>query len=208
MSDSTQKLISAVKQADSPGKLVAAAQALAAAKDQAAISTLIALLGYNNPVAAVAAVDGLIALGAAAVQPLIEQLDGYNYGARAYAMRALAALADPRALDVLASAAASDFAPSVRRAAAKGLGRLHWDELSSPAARSAAQTRAMQTLSTISQDPDWSIRYAAVVGLQGLSTLPTMQAQIQSQFEQMMEIDAEKAVRARVQLAINAVTNH
>jgi len=38
----------------------------------------------------------------------------YNYGARAYSIRALAAIADPCALDVLVTAAATDFAPSVR----------------------------------------------------------------------------------------------
>ena len=59
MTDSaqTQELILAVEQADSPARLVAAVRNLAAAVDEAGISTLIAVLGYNNPVAAVAAVD-------------------------------------------------------------------------------------------------------------------------------------------------------
>ena len=71
----TQKLIHAVEQADSPARLVAAVQALVAAEVEAGISTLIAVLGYNNPTAAVVAVEGLIHLGEVAVQPLIEQLD-------------------------------------------------------------------------------------------------------------------------------------
>jgi urease accessory protein UreF len=95
MNDGSQELIRAVEQADSPARLVAAVQTLAAAHLETGISTLIAVLGYNNPTAAVAAVEGLTQLGAAAVQPLMEQLDEYNYGARAYAIRALAALADP-----------------------------------------------------------------------------------------------------------------
>lgn len=206
MSD-TQKLIDAVEKADSSALLVAAVQSLAAAKDEAAIATLIAVLGYNNPVAAVAAVDGLISLGSSAVQPLIEKLDGYNYGARAYAMRAIAAIADPRSLDVLASAAATDFAPSVRRAAAKGLGSLRWQEIGEQHQRDAAQNQALQTLLAIAQDPEWSIRYAAVVGLQALSTLPELVAQIQSHFKQMIENDTELAVRARVRQAIDAL-NH
>jgi len=165
----TQKLIHAVEQADSPARLVAAVQALVAAEVEAGISTLIAVLGYNNPTAAVVAVEGLIHLGEVAVQPLIEQLDEYNYGARAYAIRALAAIADPRAIDVLLTAAATDFAPSVRRAATKGLGGLHWNKLSVEQ-RSTAAEQALQTLISVSQDPDWSIRYAAVVGLQALAT--------------------------------------
>ena len=202
MTDSaqTQELIHAVEQADSPAQLVAAVRTLAAAQIEAAISTLIAVLGYNNPTAAVAAVEGLIQMGSSAVQPLMDQLDEYNYGARAYSIRALAAIADPRALDVLVTAAATDFAPSVRRAAAKGLGTLDWSLLDAKP-RSSAQAKAQETLLSISQDPDWSIRYAAVVGLQALCTMPDLKGQIQAQFEQMARTDPDTAVRARVSLA-------
>ena len=196
----TEKLIRAVEQADSPARLVAAVQAIVAAEVEAGISTLIAVLGYNNPTAAVIAVEGLIHLGEVAVQPLIEQLDEYNYGARAYAIRALAAIADPRAIDVLLTAAATDFAPSVRRAATKGLGSLHWSKLSVEQ-RSAATEQALQTLLSVSQDPDWSIRYAAVVGLQALATTSHLKAQIESQLQQIIQTDPDQAVRARVRLA-------
>jgi len=195
----TQKLIHAVEQADSPARLVAAVQALVTAEVEAGISTLIAVLGYNNPTAAVIAVQGLIHFGAVAVQPLIEQLDEYNYGARAYAIRALAAIADPRAIDVLLTAAATDFAPSVRRAATKGLGGLHWSKLSVEQ-RSAAAEQALQTLISVSQDPDWSIRYAAVVGLQALATTSHLKAQIESQLQQIIQTEPDQAVRARVRL--------
>jgi len=196
--DTPQKLIQAVEQADSPERMVAAVRALAAARVEEGTRTLIAVLGYNNPVAAVAAVEGLIQLGGAAVQPLME-LDEYNYGARAYAIRALAAIADPRALDVLVTSALNDFAPSVRRAAAKGLGTLLWNRLDAEQ-RQSAQAKALETLLSVSQDPDWSIRYAAVAGLQALSTTPDLTQQIQAQFEQMAQTDADLAVRARVQL--------
>ena len=200
-----EKLICAVEQAESPARLVAAVQELAAAQLEAGISTLIAVLGYNNPVAAVAAVAGLTRMGEAAVQPLIEQLDEYNYGARAYAIRALAAIADPRALDILLTSAADDFAPSVRRAAAKGLGTLHWNQLDTNQ-RHSAQTQAFQTLLSISQDPDWSIRYAAIVGLQALSTISDLTQPIQVQFEQLAQTDADPAVCARIQLATQLAT--
>ena len=195
-----EKLICAVEQAESPDRLVAAVRELAAAQLEAGIPTLIAVLGYNNPAAAVVAVAGLIDMGKKAVQPLIEQLDEYNYGARAYAIRALAAIADPRALDLLLTSAANDFAPSVRRAAAKGLGTLHWDQLETHQ-RHSAQAQAFQTLLSISQDSDWSIRYAAIVGLQALSTIPGLTQPIQAQFEQLVQTESDSAVRARVQLA-------
>ncbi|ARV57921.1 phycocyanobilin lyase [Nostocales cyanobacterium HT-58-2] len=196
----TQQLIHAVTEADSPARMVAAVQNLAAAKDAAAIPTLIAVFGYNNPPAAVAALTGLTELGEAAVPQLLAQIDDYNYGARAYSIRALAAIADPRALDVLLAAATTDFAPSVRRAAAKGLGNLCWQKLDIPE-RHTAQERALQGLLAISQDSDWSIRYAAVVGLQALAKVPDLQESIRSRFEEMLATDVEEAVRARVRLA-------
>lgn len=194
-----QELIQAVEQADSPGNLIAAVRALAAAKIEAGIPTLIAVLGYNNPGAATAAVEGLIQMGEMSVQPILELLDGYNYGARAYAIRALSAIGDPRALECLIQAAANDFAPSVRRSAAKGLGSLRWNQL--PAEQIAdKQAKAVHTLKQVCHDPDWSIRYAAVAGLQALAMSGNQQP-ILAAFEQMLQTEAEVAVRARVLLA-------
>ncbi|MBD1838268.1 HEAT repeat domain-containing protein [Coleofasciculus sp. FACHB-64] len=199
MTDSPQELIRAIEQADSPGRLVASVRALTAARLEVGIPTLIAVLGYNNPGAAVAAVEGLIQLGEIAVQPLLEKLDAYDYGARAYAIRALAGIADPRALDILVEAAVTDFAPSVRRAAAKGLGNLRWHTLNAEQIQSAI-ARALETLLLISQDQDWAIRYAAVVGLQALSTQLEVRPSIQKRLAEMA-LDNDPAVRARVQLA-------
>lgn len=203
MTDSarTQELIQAVEKADSARNLVESVQALAAQQSEEAIPTLIAVLGYNNPGAALAAVDGLVKLGEPAVEPILEQLDEYNYGARAYSIRALAAIADPRALDLLVTAAASDFAPSVRRAAAKGLGNLHWHKLK-PEQVKDAQAKALDTLTQVSQDADWANRYAAVVGLHTLATQTAQTLEpIQTRLEQMLSSETEKAVLARVLLA-------
>lgn len=196
----TDQLIHAVALADTPAQMVSAVQNLAATKDIAAIPTLIAVFGYNNPAAAAVAVTALTEMGEIAVPQLISQIDDYNYGARAYSIRTLAAIANPRALDVLISAATTDFAPSVRRAAAKGLGNLHWHQLDFPESHTAPK-RALETLLFISQDSDWSIRYAAVVGLQALVQNTDLQQPIFARLEQMLANDTEKAVRARVQLA-------
>jgi phycocyanobilin lyase beta subunit len=199
------ELIRAVEQADSPSRLVAAVDTLANSGLEAGIPTLITVLGYNNPEAASIAVEGLIRLGDVAVPPLLEQLDEYNYGARAYSFRALAAIADPRALDVLLSTAETDFAPSVRRAAAKGLGNLRWEKL--PAGdRAIAQDRALQTLLTISHDPDWAIRYAAIVGMEALAiasgdSSQSPQSQLVSAILERLAVMAgepDLAVQARV----------
>lgn len=197
----TDELIRAVALADTPEKMVVAVKNLAAAQDVAAIPTLIAVFGYNNPAAATVAVGALTAMGEVAVPQLLSQIDDYNYGARAYSIRTLAAIADPRALEVLITAAATDFAPSVRRAAAKGLGTLHWHKLNSPH-RETALTKALETLLLTSQDPEWSIRYAAVVGLQALAQIPELQIPIQARLNQMLATDQEMAIRARVQIAM------
>jgi phycocyanobilin lyase beta subunit len=200
----TEELILAVNQAETPAQMVTAVQNLATAKDPAAIPTLIAVFGYNNPAAAVVAVAGLTELGEIAVPQLLEQIDDYNYGARAYSIRTLAAIADPRALDVLIITAATDFAPSVRRAAAKGLGNLHWSKLGFLESQKAVN-RALETLLLICQDTDWSIRYAAIVGLEALAKIADTRDAIFTRFKEMLAHDSEKAVRARIQLASSSL---
>lgn len=199
----TNQLIRAVEQADSSEGLLNAVKALAAAGSQEAIPTLITVLGYNNPGAAVAAVDGLIQIGEPAVLPLLEQLDGYNYGARAWAVRALAGIGDPRGLDILLDAAANDFALSVRRAAAKGLGTICWELM--PAEQIAkAQESTSKTLLQASQDPEWVVRYAAVGGLQALASAavqPNWLSEVLSRLDEIVSCDETSSVRARAWVA-------
>ena len=102
------KLIEAVDKADSADKLLEAVENLADAVSEAAIPTLIQVLGFNNPGAAVAAVDGLIKIGDPVVKPLLDSLDDYNYGARAWSLRVFAGVGDPVALDLLIKATITD----------------------------------------------------------------------------------------------------
>ena len=204
------ELIRAVEQADSASSLLNAVRSLSSARLEEAIPTLITVLGYNNPGAAVAAVEGLIELGKPAVQPLLEQLDDYNYGARSWAIRALAGIGDPRGLDVLLSAAATDFALSVRRAATKGLGTIRWSELSSDEIQSAG-AKVLNTLLQVSQDHEWIVRYASVVALQALASETTRQKpdlvpQILARLDEIAASDADLAVRARAVMAQQCVT--
>jgi phycocyanobilin lyase beta subunit len=198
-------LIAAVEQADASDRLIRAVRALAAAHSEAAIPTLIRALGFNNPGAAVAAMEGLVQLGSTAALPILERLDGYDYGARAWAIRALAAIGDPRALAVLKEAAETDFAPSVRRAAAKGLGCLRWSLLA-PDQTAVAQFSALRTLLAVSQDSDWALRYAAVVGLQSLAEAVNSQAtdllrSLTARLEEMATADPDAVTQARSRLA-------
>lgn len=204
-SDLAQILIRAVEEADSSDRLLDAVQELAAAEIEEAVPTLIAALGYNNPGAAVAAVDGLIAIGEAAVQPLLQLIDDYNYGARAWAVRALAGIGDVRALDTLLEAAKTDFSLSVRRASARGLGTLRWYQVP-PEKLESLQTQVLEALLLISQDPEWVVRYAAVTSLETLAiaiavTLPDQASRIKNQLQQMLDTDVDLGVRTRVKFA-------
>jgi phycocyanobilin lyase subunit beta len=203
--DLLEILLRAIDEADSSTRMVAAVEKLAQAGLAAAVPNLIAVLGYNNPGAAVAAVDGLIAIGKPAVSPLLELLDGYNYGARAWALRALAGIGDPQALDLLLDAAKNDFALSVRRAAARGLGTIDWDEL--PISEILpARAKVIAVLIAVSQDHEWIVRYAAITGLQELAiastiTNPDLTREILGHFDRLVEHDDSLAVIARIWFA-------
>jgi len=174
LSPTVTEHLQAVTEAASSENLLAATRALVALcpslpahseDQQAVISALMDLLATNNPGAAVAAVDGLIACGAAAVEPLLHNLDAHNYGARAWAVRALASIGDPRGLPVLEKAAGEDIGPSVRRAAARGLGNLDLGSLEA-GQRLRVQERCLRALEASCRDGEWVVRYAAVVGME------------------------------------------
>jgi len=165
--------IRAVQQADSSQAMLDATSALASYNhgeraNGEAIACLVEVLGFNNPGAAVAAVNGLIQLGPVAVQPILDSLDPRNYGARAWAVRALAGIGDVRGLDLLEEALASDVGPSVRRAAACGLGSLRLETLE-PRQRTEVRQRALEALLAGCRDGEWVVRYAVSVGLETLA---------------------------------------
>ncbi|BAZ07822.1 HEAT repeat domain-containing protein [Calothrix sp. NIES-3974] len=204
-----QTLVKAVEEADSSKTLLEAVQNLADASLEESVPTLIAALGYNNPGAAVAAVDGLVKIGKPAVTPLLELIDNYNYGARAWAVRALAGIGDPRGLETLLDAAKNDFALSVRRAAARGLGIIKWQELPLEEAK-IAQQRAYEVLTVVCQDPEWVVRYAGVVGLERLAIAifkvqGELVVKITSDLEKVMAEDEEVSLRTRAELALQTL---
>jgi phycocyanobilin lyase beta subunit len=209
-----QKLIEAVDRADSADALLEAVENLAAVRSEDAIATLVTVLRYNNPGASVAAVDGLIAIGESVVPYLLENLDEYNYGARAWATRVFAGIGDPLALDLLLKAAISDFSQSVRRSAAKGLGNILWSKLA-PEARLSAQQEVLKTLLLASGDGEWVVRYAAIVGMQSLAAALLKEAEeeetteliseITARYREIMANDAEEIIRTRARYASQQV---
>ncbi len=187
-------MIQAIEQAGSPEQLVQAVQALADQRSTEAIPHLIKVLGYNNPTAAVLAMRGLIALGATAVPDLLALMDDYNYAARAYTVRALATIADARALECLTYCALKDFAPSVRRAAIKGLGCI----VKKSGDRSLCLA-ILDTLQLILKDEDWSMRYAAIASL---SYFPDYIAESRQLLQAVLQGESDLVVKARLHLAL------
>ncbi|PHV64280.1 HEAT repeat domain-containing protein [Cyanobacterium aponinum] len=207
---SVQQLINAVNEADSAVKLLQAVQKLAAAQSPEAITTLIQVLGFNNPGAAVAATEGLINLGEIAIAPLMKNLDDYNYGARAWALRVFAGIGDIRALDLLISAATTDFSLSVRRAATKGLGNIQLSSLP-PEDIAPTQEKIFRTLCLTIQDGEWVVRYASIVALENLTQ--SLKAfnnnylipQIVEQLTLLSQKDDEIGIQTRAKLALTKI---
>lgn len=217
------ELIAAVEQADSAPQLLQATRALATALEHHsrepesgpppgdALACLVRILGYNNPGAAVAAVDGLMASGPSAVTPLLEGLDDRNYGARAWAVRALAGIGDVRGLDLLEQALADDIGPSVRRAAAIGMGTLRWESLE-PASRQAVLERALQALQGARDDGEWVVRYAVAAALEKLALrLPPLEAGRDAALTSLaalanLEQEEVPVVRLRASLALTRLS--
>ena len=181
-------LVESVRRADSALGLLQATQALAATAHPDGAACLVEILGFNNPGAAVAAVDGLVAIGTPAVETILTNIDGYNYGARAWAVRALAGIGDVRGLEVLEDALGKDIGPSVRRAAARGLGQLHLESLGE-AERSSSLNRCLAVLLDGCRDGEWVVRYAVIVGLEHLarSWFSVLQAPDQASLRQALQ---------------------
>ena len=203
-------LVAAVQRADSALGLLQATQALAAAAHPEGAACLVEVLGFNNPGAAVAAVDGLIAIGEPAVATILANIDGYNYGARAWAVRALAGIGDVRGLEVLEDALGQDIGPSVRRAAARGLGQLQLAGLP-PQQRQPIAARCLEALLAGIGDGEWVVRYAVVVGLECLAPQlldasgPNPLAPLRAALEQLRRHDPDGAavVALRAALALD-----
>jgi len=205
---SFKELLKAIEEADSASKLADAVKALAETNTVESIPHLISALGYNNPGAAVAAVDGLIRIGEPTVLPILELLDGYNYGARAWALRALSGLGDPRSLSLLLDTAQNDFALSVRRAAARGLGTIRWEQMENRAEATIAQAEVLQVLLKICRDPEWVVRYSAIAGVEKLA-LNLQDGEIRrsaiAQLQQLATSDEDLAVRSRAVMACDRI---
>ena len=184
-------------------ELVRATQTLCGLKDLEAAPTLIKVLGFNNPAVGAVATQGLIDLGRDVVPMLLANMDDGNYGARAWVIRAIATLRDPRGLDLLEHALNADIAPSVRRSATRGLAEM---ELEGPSFFKDF-SRCCESLFKAAADDEWIVRYAAAFGLEQRfchnSINTGLKTQAIAHLEQLSSnSEAVKVVKQRAKLAL------
>ena len=198
-----QKAILALDRATTTSELVEATQTICGMKDLGAAPTLIKVLGFNNPAVGAVATQGLIALGRDVVPILVVNLDVGNYGARAWVVRAIATLRDPRGLDLLEHALNADIAPSVRRSATRGLAEMELEGSNV----SKDFSRCCEALFKAAADNEWIVRYAAAFGLEQRfghnSTNTGLKTQAIDHLEQLSSnSEAVKVVQQRAKLAL------
>ncbi len=186
--------------------LIQATRSLSILKDLKAAPKLIEVLSFNNPAVGAVAMGGLIALGPDVVPILLRNLNAHDYGARAWAIRALAELKDPRGTDVLIQALEQDIAPSVRRAAAKGLAAIGAASIESP----DSTNRCLQALIQARDDGEWVVRYAVAYGLEFCLLHRTLIGSIRDQATRTLntltgESEQVAVVRLRAKLALQRV---
>jgi phycocyanobilin lyase beta subunit len=198
-----QKAILALDRATTTSELVEATQTICGLKDLEAAPTLIKVLGFNNPAVGAVATQGLIALGRDVVPILVVNLDVGNYGARAWVVRAIATLRDPRGLDLLEHALNADIAPSVRRSATRGLAEMELEGSNV----SKDFSRCCEALFKAAADDEWIVRYAAAFGLEQRfghnSTNTGLKTQAIAHLEELSSnSEAVKVVKQRAKLAL------
>jgi phycocyanobilin lyase beta subunit len=198
-----QKAILALDRATTTSELVEATQTICGLKDLEAAPTLIKVLGFNNPAVGAVATQGLIALGRDVVPILVVNLDVGDYGARAWVVRAIATLRDPRGLDLLEHALNADIAPSVRRSATRGLAEMELEGSNV----SKDFSRCCEALFKAAADDEWIVRYAAAFGLEQRfghnSTNTGLKTQAIAHLEELSSnSEAVKVVKQRAKLAL------
>lgn len=147
---------------DSPTALIEAAEEIAiqAPQHPQTLPVLVDMLGFNNPAAANIAIDALAVAGRDSIPSLLTGVAAFNYSVNAYALRALALIGNPSVADVCLACARKGPIPNVRRAACRALAALKYDD------QAQAEEAYKCAILLADAEPDWSVRYAAIVALQ------------------------------------------
>ncbi|MBV6626050.1 MAG: HEAT repeat domain-containing protein [Rivularia sp. (in: Bacteria)] len=163
-------------------------------------SAFIESLKHHNPNISSAAVEKLVQSTPQTVQPLIDAFyNSTDQSVQAYIIQALAQIANPQALDLLAEVVGTEVANhcqgNVRRIAARGLGLI-----GSTSSNPKILRRALEKLNWALTTPqDWGLRYAAAVSLEEIAT-PEANIALQQALKQ----EPDKVVQARIAAGISS----
>ncbi|WP_051382890.1 HEAT repeat domain-containing protein [Gloeobacter kilaueensis] len=178
MKTSIEPLLEQFERLSSPAELLCVVREIAKSGDPAGAGPLIRAIGFNDAAFHDVAVDGLIAVGAPAVEPLLASLDGLDYGARYRALKALVAIGDPRARPAYEHWLKADIIPGVRCICVKGLSRYPDTE-----------PFLLQAL----QDSVWVVRYYAIQMLVERGLTPQTRSAVEA-----LRTDPERIVRLKL----------
>jgi len=181
-----------IQEAPSREDFLAAIDELIAARTLEALLLLIKALRSTDSAVCDRIVAGIVDFGPMAVQPLITNLDDHDYAARYQSYRALVQLADPSCFETFVWGLREDFAPSVRRIAAKGLAVLQ-------------DLRGIPILLSVLKDSDWAVRYAVVLALETFIWAPEVQAALITMVddkERIIQLKAREILGRRQMLPI------
>ncbi|MCX7592808.1 MAG: HEAT repeat domain-containing protein [Fischerella sp.] len=202
----SEQLVSQLNRSSSPTDVISAIADISVGEnaDTAAISALIQALSNHHPAVATAAIEALVKLAPATVEPLITAYrNSTDQGLQAHIIQALAQIGDDRAFDVLAevvgTAVANHCQGNVRRVAARGLGKIGSTTDDPETIRLAVEKLTWALLTP----EDWGLRYAAAVSLQEIAT-PEAKAALQVGLNQ----EADRVVRSRISTAVEKNLSH
>jgi len=179
---------------DSPTALIDSTREIAASQADSLLPVLVDILGFNNPIAANLAVDALVQAGGRSVPFLIKGVGAFNYAVNAYALRALGRIGDPCVQEICDACARKAPIPNVRRAAILALASLRYT--SEEHVRSASSA-----ILSLLKDPDWSVRYAAVVAYERICGEQSMIAEEMEVLNSLLLGELDVAVKGRARLA-------
>lgn len=180
---------------DSPVALIDSTREIIASRLDAILPVLVDVLGFNNPIAAKMAVDALVESGPKSIPFLLQGVGAFNYAVNAYALRALGRIGDPSVREICEASARMSPIPNVRRAGLVALGSLRYSDHEEVSLSKA-------TILELLNDPDWSVRYAAVVAIERSCIMHGFSADETRRLAMRHEIEEDRVVRGRIKVAM------
>ncbi|NJO43594.1 MAG: HEAT repeat domain-containing protein [Cyanobacteria bacterium CRU_2_1] len=197
-SQDVENLIEQLRCATTPAEAIALIQQLAQSRDERAIDVLIEMLQQHHSSVVSMAVQALVQCSSAAVEPLIAAFHNTcDHSVQAYIVQALSQSGDIRALNLLIEVVGVEVANhcqgSVRRIAARGLGKI-----GQGLSEREKIDRIIDKLRwAVFNAEDWALRYAAIVSLQEIGTPEAVTV-----LQHVLSHESDRVVQERITVSL------